>query len=107
MSFFKDRATEVGAVIWYGAIIVAVGVVGFLLWSQLAPRQEAVRRDVYDQSRAYQQGAQLNIARWCAEMRTKPEHAKAMAALIRDAAATYEGPLSGDNQSCILDAQGQ
>jgi hypothetical protein len=107
MSFFKDRATEVGAVIWYGAIAIAIIAVGFLVWSQLAPRQEAVRRDVYDQSRAYQQGTQLNISRWCAEMRTKPEHSKAIAAMIRDAAATYDGPLSGDNQSCILEAQGQ
>lgn len=110
MAFFKDRAAEVGAVIWYGAIAVAVllglSFGGWWLYGQMAPRYEATRREVYDESRAYQQGTQLNISRWCAEMRTKPEHAKATAAMIRDAAATYDGPLSRDNQSCIREAEG-
>lgn len=94
--------------LWVAAIAVAIALGLGVLWlnRRTAPYAEETRKITHDTSRAYQQGTQLNIAQWCREMRTKPEHAPALAAMIREAAATYTGPLSADNQTCINEAQG-
>lgn len=102
------KNTLIAFVVAIAAIIgvYALATGNMLFERRAAPYREETRKQTYDTSRTYQQGTQMNIANWCLEMRTKPEHAKAVAAMIRDAAATYSGPLSSENITCIAEAKG-
>lgn len=69
--------------------------------------QEETRAQVYDTSRQYNQGTNRDIARYCEQMRTSEGSARrAVAALIRSTASTYDGELSVDNRQCVADANG-
>lgn len=65
--------------------------------------QAETDKQVYDSSRTYQQGTQLDISRYCAQYHsaTSPSAKSAVAGLIRDTAATYTGPLTPNNQACL------
>lgn len=57
---------------------------------------------VYDNSRAYQQGINRDIARYCREWRDAADGGKrAVADLIASTADTYQGELTPANQSCL------
>jgi hypothetical protein len=70
--------------------------------------QTETSAQVYDTSRVYQQGTNSDIARYCEKMRTtsEPSAKKAIAALIRTTAETYNGPLTQDDQDCISESKG-
>lgn len=59
-------------------------------------------KQAYDTSRQYQQGTQLDLARYCAQYEAASGAGKAaMAGLIRDTRATYSGPVSDNVGHCL------
>lgn len=92
------------------ALLLGWGLGWFSLATQrpMAKYSEETRQEVYDTSRQYQQGTNRDLARYCEQMRgaTTAAARKAVAALIRSNASTYDGPLSPDNQACVTEAQG-
>jgi len=104
-TFMKQTVIVVGAVA-AAIVFFAIVIIGSMYMDRAASKfGEETRTQTYEKSRTYQKGTNLNIAEWCAEMRTHPDHAKALAVLIRQASATYEGPLSADNADCIAEAK--
>jgi hypothetical protein len=69
---------------------------------------EETRAQTYDTSRQYNQGTNRDIARYCEKMRTteEPSAKKAVAALIRSTASTFNGTLTDDNIDCVNEAKG-
>jgi hypothetical protein len=101
--------------LWFLAAFVGLVLLGWATsWFGLVTERpmakygEETRKQVYDTSRQYQQGTNRDIARYCHDMRTAPDAAakKAVAALIRSTADTYDGPLSDDNNTCLSEAKG-
>jgi len=102
----------------YGKLIAALALaaLGFTLaWVFLLPlfavskvvNREAQKFDaetsaqVYDNSRAYQQGINRDIARYCRDLATTEGPArKALEDLIATTLDTYEGDLTPSNQRC-------
>lgn len=112
-----NEDTKAGCVMFASilALICFVAVLGWGLgWFGLATQrpmakyQEETRKQVYDTSRQYEQGTNRDIARYCEQMRTAREASarKALAALIRSTASTYDGVLSSDNADCLTEAKG-
>lgn len=90
-------------------VLIGWGGSWFGLWATRPQQvyQEETRAQVYDSSRQYNQGTNRDIARYCEQMRTSEGSAKrAVAALIRTTASTYDGELSVDNRQCVADANG-
>lgn len=82
--------------------VIALNWVGLFASRPMEKYQAETSAQVYDSSRQYQQGTQLDLARYCHQYRTTEGPAKiAVANLIRSTAATYNGPLSADNQACL------
>jgi hypothetical protein len=109
--------TKTGCIFFVGAIafIAFIALLGWGLgWFSLATQrpmaryQEETRKQTYDTSRQYQQGTNRDLARYCEQMRSarEPSAKKAVAALIRSTASTYDGPLSPDNADCLTEAKG-
>lgn len=87
-----------------GACLLVVGLSWLGLFAGRPMQKYAVETDkqVYDTSRQYQQGTQLDLSRYCAQYHGAEGSAKrAIADLIRDTAATYSGPLTPNNQACL------
>lgn len=110
----KRMEDEVKVVGWAFVTLVLLIVFGYgLTWLGLLgdrpvkEYQAETDKRVYDNSRSYQQGTNLDIARYCMQMKTatEPSAKRAVAQLILTTAATYEGPLSPDAESCIDDAK--
>lgn len=108
---YKDYLKSLGLVF---GVLGALVVLGWsLTWFGLVTQrpinkyQEETRAQVYDTSRRYQQGTNRDIARYCEQMRTASNDAskKAVGALIRSTVSTYEGPLTPDNQDCVIEAK--
>jgi hypothetical protein len=97
-----------GALLLGGLLILGVATswFGLVTGRPMARYQEETRREVYDTSRQYQQGINRDLARYCEQMRSADTVAakRAVAALIRSTASTYDGPLSPDNQDCLAEA---
>lgn len=95
-----------------GKILVGVGaLVVFVVGVKYLDRTEQkfdenTKVEVYDSSRTYTKGTNKDLARYCYDFKTQDTDAsrKAMAALIRSTAATYDGPLSQENKDCIAEA---
>lgn len=87
---------------------VATGWFGLVVDRPMQKYQEETRKEVYDTSRQFQQGTNRDLARYCEQMRDAKEVSakKAVAALIRSTASTYDGPLSDDNTACLSEAKG-
>lgn len=86
------------------ALVIGLNWLG--LWSSRPMQKYAVETDkqVYDTSRQYQQGTQLDLSRYCAQYHSAAGPAReAVAGLIRDTAATYTGPLTPNNQACLME----
>lgn len=63
----------------------------FVLYRYFAPRQEAVRREVFEQSKAYNQGAIQELQNMEFEyQRADAEHRGALASIILHRAADYD-----------------
>lgn len=59
-------------------------------------------KQAYDTSRQYQQGTQLDLARYCAQYEAATGSGKAaIAGLIRDTRATYTGPVTDNVEHCL------
>lgn len=80
-----------------GAIILILGlswlVTGndFFLYKVFAPKQEQVRREVFEQSKAYNQGMVQELQNMQFEyVKATPEQQKALASIILHRAADYD-----------------
>ena len=96
------------ALVAFLALIVGLSWFGLVTQRPMDKYSEETRAQVYDTSRQYQQGTNRDMARYCEQMRgaQSPSAKKAVAALIRSTAATYDGPLSADNADCLTEAKG-
>lgn len=96
-------------------IIVLIGVTwiaegnNFFLYRYFAPRQEAVRREVFEQSKAYNQGMIQELQNMQFEyVKADPEHKKALASIILHRAADYdENNLPYDLKTFINSLKGE
>jgi hypothetical protein len=87
-----------------GLVLLIVGLnwIGLFAARPMAKYATETDKQVYDTSRQYQQGTQLDLSRYCAQYHAATGPAKtAVAGLIRDTAATYSGPLTPNNQACL------
>jgi hypothetical protein len=101
---------------WFVIFIVVMLVIatftnGFGIFADryVKPYQEETRKRTYDTSRQMEQGMNRDIARYCEQMRdtTRPlSSRKAVAALIRTNADTYDGVLTPDAENCVSEAKG-
>jgi hypothetical protein len=83
-------------------LVIGLNWVGLFANRPMAKYQTETDKQVYDTSRQYQQGTQLDLSRYCAQYHAAEGAAKtAVAGLIRDTAATYSGPLTENNQACL------
>ncbi len=83
-----------------GVILGAVGLLGltwvfqgnqFFLYRYWAPREEAVRREVFEQSKAYNQGMIQELQNMQFEyVKADPAHKSALASIILHRAADYD-----------------
>lgn len=81
----------------FGVIVLALGLMwavqgnAFFIQQAFAPRQEAVRREVFKESQAYNDGmAQELDAMRFEYVKAAPEHKAALASVILHRAASYE-----------------
>ena len=91
-----------GGFVGFVLLIIGLNWVGLFAGRPMAKYQTETDKQVYDTSRQYQQGTQLDLSRYCAQYHAATGAAKtAVAGLIRDTAATYTGPLTPNNQACL------
>lgn len=87
-----------GALIALALLAFVVQGTDFILYKTFAPRREAVRRDVFEQSKAYRDGllqeiraAQIDYAK-----ATTPQQRQALGSLILHDVAGFGGDLPAD-----------
>jgi hypothetical protein len=99
-------AISAGFLIWAAVIVVILVTSGIFLFfgRPFAKYSAETDRQVYQQSIQYQEGMQQDLARYCYEMKTKPDSATALKGMIREKAQVYHGPVSSDLQSCFNEA---
>lgn len=83
--------------------LIVLGVVGLGLRSFLAPAHEAIDREVYDQSRAYQQGMAVELDDLCRQRKlSSDEMVRAtLADTIRLRSARFKGELPTHIEACL------
>jgi hypothetical protein len=81
----------------------------FFLYKVFAPRQEAVRREVFEQSKAYNQGMIQELQNMQFEyVKAAPEHRQALASIILHRAADYDdNKLPADLRTFVRDLRAQ
>jgi len=84
-----------GAAITFIAAIIGITWIAqgndFLLYRFFAPKQEAVRRETFEQSKAYRQGATQELENMQFEYaKASPEQKAALASIILHRAADYD-----------------
>lgn len=95
-------------VVGFSLLAWALGWFGLITGRPMAKYGEETRKQVYDTSRQFEQGTNRDIARYCEQMRAaNPTAKKAVAALIRTTASTYDGRLAPDNQTCVTEAMNE
>ena len=98
----KEIAAVVAGLVALTLICIALSWAGLFASRPMAKYATETDKQVYDTSRQYQQGTQLDLSRYCAQWRAASGPARtAVAGLIRDTAATYSGPLTPNNQTCL------
>ena len=96
---------------WGFGILAAVLLLPFVALGYtkfFAPQYEQVRREIYEESKAYNQGKVEHLGRLCRSMRlAKNEgHRSVTAAAIRTEAVTYDqSRLPNDLRDCVQEAQ--
>jgi hypothetical protein len=82
--------------LWVGALIAFIALLWVLAGNNLAmmkvfaPAAEAVRRETFEESKAYSDGMEKDLLAMQMEyVRANPEHRAALAALIKQRAAGY------------------
>ena len=80
----------------------------FFLYKFFAPRQEAVRRQVFEQSKAYNQGMVQELQNMQFEyIKAEPAHKAALASIILHRAADYDvNQMPADLRAFIQDLTG-
>ena len=95
------------------ALLVGIGFVveggDFFLYRFFAPRQEAARRQIFEESKSYNDGMTQELQAMQFEyLRTDPEHRAALASVILHRVAGYDvGRLPPDLQTFIHGLLGQ
>lgn len=81
----------------------------FFLYKFFAPRQEAVRREVFEQTKSYQQGQIQELQNMQFEyVKASPEHQAALASIILHRAADFpEDKMPADLRTFIRDLRAQ
>lgn len=109
---------EVARVVVLGFLVLILVILGltwifqgndFFLYQVFAPKQEAVRREVFEQTKAYNQGMIQELQNMQFEyVKAAPEHQKALASIILHRAADYpEDKMPSDLRSFIQDLRRQ
>ena len=101
---YKEDAKGFGFILL--TLIVAVAVLSVVvlgLRSFLAPAHEAIDREVYDQSRAYQQGMAVELDDLCRQRKlSSDEMVRAtLADTIRLRSARFKGELPSHIEACL------
>ena len=103
----KDAAVVLLVVLLFIGFFLGLGwlVQGnqFFLYRYFAPQEEAVRREVFEQSKAYNQGMTQKLQNMRFEyVKANPEHKQALASVILHRAADYpEDKMPSDLRSFI------
>lgn len=107
-----QRGFLVNVFLWGLAALLILGIYT-LIWgvpSLFANREvqkfnAETTTQVYENSRSYQQGTQLDLARYCTTWRTTPDGPArtAVANLYSETLATYNGPTSAMVEQCTRD----
>lgn len=91
----KDVLKAVGGVL--GVLVVGLGLTwiaqgnSFFLYKVFAPKTEAVRREIFEQSKAFNQGMVQELQNMQFEYtKASPEHKEALASIILHRAADYD-----------------
>lgn len=89
---------SLGVLVAMAVMAFALQGTDFFLYKVFAPRQEAVRRDVFEQSRAYNEGMQQELQNMAFQYaQADDEHKSALASLILHRVADYDiGKLDPD-----------
>ena len=81
----------IGVLVAMAVVAFAVGGTDFFLYKVFAPRQEAVRREVFEQSKAYNEGMQQELQSMAFQYeQTDASHRAALASLILHRVADYD-----------------
>ena len=84
----------IGALVGLGLLALAVQGEDFFLYQVFAPRREAVRRQTFEQSRAYREGMQQELQSMAFQYaQAAPEHRAALASVILHRVADYDVSL--------------
>lgn len=104
---FKDIGTGIAVFVLLIIVLLGMGWActgnDFFLYKFFAPRQEAVRRQVFEQTKSYRQGMIQELQDMQFEyIKASPEHKDALASLILHRAADFdEDRLPSDLRSFI------
>jgi hypothetical protein len=87
-----------GALIAMALVAFAIQGTDFFLYKTFAPRREAVRREVFEQSKAYRDGLmqELRSAQIDYAKATSPQQKHAIGALVLHDVAGFQGDLPAD-----------
>lgn len=93
----------IGSLLAVGLVAFAVRGTDFFLYRWFAPREEQVRREVFEQSRAYREGMQQEIQSMAFQYQTTDDaHRGALASMILHRVADYDIELlSSDLRSFV------
>lgn len=91
----KDTAIVTGWVLLGAIVLMGLGWAftgnDFFIYQYFAPKKEAVRREVFEQSKAYQQGMVQELQNMQFEyVKATPEQKSALAAIILHRAADFD-----------------
>ncbi len=93
----------------FGCLLVFLGVcwiaqgADFFLYKWFAPKYEQVRRETFEQSKAYNQGMIQELENLCLEYgKADPEHKAAIASVVRHRYADFDDArVPSHLQSCL------
>jgi hypothetical protein len=92
-----------GLLIVLGLLILLFGIPGRFVGREAQKFDAETSRQVYDESRTYQQGMQRELTRLCTEWRSQPEGSPAKSALLNEYVSelsSYTGPQTALVQKC-------
>jgi hypothetical protein len=99
MGKLKATAAVIGVVLAFFAVTTALGFLiqgqSFILYKYFAPKEEAVRTQIYRQNQSYQDGTVNDLTKLQIEYAgaTSPEQKMILADAVIHKSATYTGPM--------------